>query len=114
MCETGDGSLMISSERLQGGAYVISDTYGMAIGEEAEGYQPVAIAGRVLVQYSGDITDYKPGEAVAAGPFGRIIPMSREDIKNYPDRILGFVSELPSYEEWNHVKVGRRIWIKVK
>ena len=40
--------------------------------------------------------------------------MTREEIKEYPDRIVGIVSEIPDYEEWNGVKVNNRIWIKVK
>ena len=42
--------------------------------------------------------------------------MSREEIVNYPDRIIGTVSEIPTYETWgtNNVKVNGRIWITVK
>jgi len=114
VCETGKGDLVMSGEKLQAGASVITDTYGMIVGPEEDGYQPVAVAGRVLVYYTGEPTDYKPGAAVCAGPFGRILPMDRDDIKNYPDRILGYVSEIPTYEEWNGVKVNNRIWIKIK
>lgn len=114
VCETGSGDLVMSGEKLQAGAAVISDTYGMTVGPDGPGYQPIAVAGRVLAYYTGEPTDYKPGAAVCAGPFGRIMPMDREDIKNYPDRILGYVSEIPTYEEWNGIKVNNRIWIKVK
>ena len=40
--------------------------------------------------------------------------MTREEIKEYPDRIIGVVSEIPNYEKWNGIKVNNRIWIKVK
>jgi hypothetical protein len=41
--------------------------------------------------------------------------MTREEIREYPDRIIGTVSAIPSYETWNEtVKVNNRIWIKVK
>jgi hypothetical protein len=44
--------------------------------------------------------------------------MTREEIKEWPDRIVGIVSEIPDYEEWgpenNKIKVGNRIWIKIK
>ena len=42
--------------------------------------------------------------------------MTREEIKNYPDRIIGTVSEFPSYETWgdDNVSTAGRIWIKVK
>jgi hypothetical protein len=42
--------------------------------------------------------------------------MTREEIKEYPDRIIGIVSEIPDYETWGegNVAVNNRIWIKVK
>ena len=42
--------------------------------------------------------------------------MTREEIKEYPDRIIGIVSEIPDYETWGsgNVPVNGRIWIKVK
>ena len=42
--------------------------------------------------------------------------MTRREIKKYPERIIGVVSEIPTYEVWgqNNVKVNDRIWIKVK
>jgi hypothetical protein len=41
--------------------------------------------------------------------------MTREEIRNYPERIIGTVSAIPSYEYWgeNNVPVNGRIWIKV-
>ena len=42
--------------------------------------------------------------------------MTREEIIQYPDRIVGIVSEIPEYDTWGSgdVKVNGRIWIKVK
>jgi hypothetical protein len=40
--------------------------------------------------------------------------MTRDEISKYPDRIVGTVSEIPNYEEWNEQKINGRIWIKVK
>ena len=43
--------------------------------------------------------------------------MTREEIREWPDRIVGTVSCVPIYEYWgenNRVKVNGRIWIKVK
>ena len=42
--------------------------------------------------------------------------MSRREARKYPDRIIGTVSELPTYEYWgkNKIPVNGRIWIKVK
>jgi hypothetical protein len=41
--------------------------------------------------------------------------MTREEIREWPDRIVGIVSEIPSYDYWNEtVPTEGRIWIKVK
>lgn len=112
--EIGDGSMNLATERLQPGASIISDTYGMVVGPQGVDYKPVAVAGRVLAKYSGDLKKYKPGTAVCTAPGGKISPMTRNEISNYPDCIVGYVSEIPSYDKWNHVNVGERIWIKVK
>ena len=41
--------------------------------------------------------------------------MSRREARKYPDRIIGTVSELPTYEKWgDNTQVNGRIWIKVK
>jgi hypothetical protein len=42
--------------------------------------------------------------------------MSREEIKEYPERIIGTVSEIPDYEIWgqSNIKVNNRIWIRVR
>ena len=103
----------MSTKRLQAGAYVVSDTYGMVIGAQNEYSLPVAVAGRVLVYYSGNIEDYQAGDAVCATDNGCIAKMTRREIRKYPDRILGYVSEIPNYEEWNNVAIGERLWIKV-
>ena len=64
----------------------------------------------------GDRYNYHFGDTVAAGPEGKIVKMTREEIKEYPDRIIGHVSEIPEYETWGteNVLVDGRIWIKVK
>lgn len=113
VCEVGDGKVERSHKRLQPGAYVISDTYGMVIGEEGENSVPVAVAGRVLVRAPVD-ENFKVGDAVTADEFGMITKMTRLEIMLFPDRILGYVSEIPTYDKWNGVEVGYRIWIKVK
>ena len=42
--------------------------------------------------------------------------MTREEIRDYPDAIIGIVSEIPTYDTWgpNNIKVDNRIWIKVR
>lgn len=42
--------------------------------------------------------------------------MTEEEEEKYPSRIIGTISEIPSYEEWGtgKVKVNGRVWIRVK
>lgn len=111
-----DGSLACSSDRLQPGAQVISDTYGHCMGATATAQTPVAVAGRVLVYPYQNRNNYHAGMAVCSAPGGTVDIMTREEIRNYPDCIIGIVSEIPEYEEWgsDNVKVNGRIWIRVK
>ena len=114
--EDASGEMKLSSRRLQPGGSIISDTYGHSMGYTEECQTPVAVAGRVLSYYDGDIGMYTVGAAVGTGPNGTVSLMTREEIMTYPDRIVGIVSEIPSYEEWGpeHIKVNGRIWIKIK
>lgn len=114
--EDASGEMKLSSERLQPGASIISDTFGSAMGETEECKTPIAVAGRALAYYYGDINMYTVGAAVGTGPNGTVSLMTREEIMTYPDRIVGIVSEIPSYKEWGpeHIKVNGRIWIKIK
>lgn len=42
--------------------------------------------------------------------------MTRAEIMQYPERIIGTVSEIPSYDTWgeNNIKVNNRIWIRIR
>ena len=114
--EYGDGSVHRTTERLQPGASIVSDTYGMVIGETADANTPIALSGRTLAYTYEDRNLYVVGDAVCSGPDGTISKMTREEIKEYPDRIIGIVSEIPDYEYWGQfaTKVNGRIWIKIK
>lgn len=114
--EHESGSMKLSTERLQPGAEIISDTFGFAIGETEESKTPIAVSGRVLAYPYEDRYSYPLGSAVCSGPNGTISLMTREEIREYPERIIGTVSEIPEYEEWGtgKVKVNGRIWIRVK
>lgn len=116
ICENGDGSLSRSIKRLQPGAAVLSDTYGFAIGQTDYCQTPVAVAGRVLAYPYEDWWTFEPGEPVCAGPNGTVSKMTRREVRKYPERIIGTVSELPTYEHWGqgNVKVNGRIWIHIK
>lgn len=114
--ETGKGDLIKSSKRLQPGANIVSDTFGFAIGETEQTKTPLAVSGRVLAYPYEDRDSYQAGDPVCSGPNGTISKMTREEVREYPERIIGTVSEIPSYEIWGtgNVKVNNRIWIKVK
>lgn len=114
--ENGDGTLHKSHSRLEPGANVITDTFGFAIGETDQTKTPIAVAGRALVYPYEDRYSYKPGAAVCSAPDGKISQMTREEMINYPDCIIGYVSEIPEYETWGtgNVNVDGRIWIKIK
>lgn len=114
--ETGKGDLIKSSKRLQPGANIVSDTFGFAIGETEQTKTPLAVSGRVLAYPYEDRDSYQAGDPVCSGPNGTISKMTRKEVREYPDRIIGTVSEIPNYEVWGtgNVKVNNRIWIKVK
>ncbi len=114
--ETGNGDLVLSTQRMQLGANIISDTYGFSIGETSHANTPIAVCGRVLAYPNEPREFFKPGQAVCSGPNGTVSRMHREEIRNWPDAIVGTVSEIPKYETWgsDNIKVDGRIWIKVK
>lgn len=115
MVELGNGQVRISNSRLEPFAGVVSDTYGMCIGIQSDNSAPLAMSGRVMVYTFENRSNFKPGDCVCSGPNGTISIMSREEIKEYPDRIVGIVSEIPEYELWDdRVSVKGRIWIKVR
>ena len=116
------GTMEITNKRLQAGCKVVSDTYGMCIGETEEAKTPIAVCGRVLVYPYRNRDEYKLGAALCSAPNGTVDIMTREEIIQYPERIIGTVSEIPNYETWlagerdgNHIiNVNGRIWIYVK
>ena len=122
LMENGDDTLSKTTERLSHFAGISSDTWGFSQGETDKAKTPIAVAGRVLVYPYQDRNNYKPGDCVCAAPDGTVDIMTREEIRNWPDRIVGTVSCVPDYEEWGggtnadrpSVKVNGRIWIKVK
>ena len=123
--ETGNGDLILSTERLQSGCEIVSDTFGFAIGETDKCKTPTACAGRVLAYLYEDNNLAKPGMPVCSGPNGTVSLMSHEEEKEWPSRIIGTISEIPNYEEWeygsadingnkNKLKVDGRVWIRIR
>lgn len=122
LSENGDDTLSKSNDRLAPFAGVSSDTWGFSQGETEKAKTHIAVAGRVLVYPYQDRNNYKPGDCVCAAPGGTVDIMTREEVREWPDRIVGTVSCVPEYEEWgggetadrDPVKVNGRIWIKVR
>lgn len=118
--EVGDGTLALTTKRLERGCEIISDTFGFAIGQDEEnGYNtPIASNGRVLAYPYESIEEFAShiGYPVCSGPDGTVSIMTDEEEEKYPSRIIGTISEIPNYEEWGSgkVKVNGRVWIRIK
>ena len=116
--ENGDDTLRLSTERLQRGAEIVSDTFGFAIGETDTCKTPIAASGRVLAYGYEDREQFKShiGYPVCSGPNGTVSIMTDEEEQLYPSRIIGYISAVPDYEIWGtgNVKVNGRIWIRIK
>lgn len=115
VCEVGDDTLVLTTNRMVPACSIISDTFGFAIGETDKCKTPLAQAGRVLAYPLEDRNSYKPGDAVCSGPNGTVSKMTQEEKINHPECIIGYVSCVPQYETWgeNNTQVNNRIWIKV-
>ena len=112
--ENGDGSLSLSTQRMQPGAAIVTDTFGFIIGETEKAKTPIAVSGRVLAYTYEDRQSFVIGQPVCSGPNGTISKMTDEEARNYPWLIIGIVSEIPNYSIWNNkINVNNRIWIKV-
>lgn len=116
--ESEDGIVLQCKRRLSKIPMVVSDTYGFLIGpqnKEDEAYVPIAIAGRALVRTDKNRHEFKVGDAVCSGINGTASKMKWWEKILFPERILGYVSEVPRYEEWGteNVSTAGRIWIKV-
>lgn len=114
--ENGNGTLRISTKRLEAGCEIISDTFGFSIGESENCKTPIACSGRVLAYPYENRDTFIAGEPVCSGPNGTVSRMTREEAREYPERIIGTVSEIPNYNTWGeaNVLVNGRIWIRVR
>ena len=119
--ECKDGIMRRTHKRLQPGCKIVSDTFGHCMGETEKAKTPIGVAGRVLAYpYKGK--KFKIGDAVCSAPDGTVDVMSRLEVILFPDRIVGTVSEIPTYEEWiagtkenpQPVKVNGRVWVYVR
>lgn len=111
-----DGKLFRTSSRMQHCEGITSDTFGFSIGRTNEATVPIAVAGRVLVYPLEEPDTYYTGQAVCASRDGKVSKMTDIEVRQNPDRIVGIVSEIPTYKTWgtNNVEVNGRIWITIK
>ena len=119
--ETGNGDLVLSTERLQEGCEIVSDTFGFAIGQNEKNNTPTATSGRVLTYLYENKEQARPGQPVCSGPNGTVSLMTNEEAREWPWCIIGTISEIPDYDIWqagnnkdHPIKVNNRIWIRVR
>lgn len=117
ICENGDDTLSLATERLQPAGNVISDTFGFVIGETEQAKTPVAVSGRVLAYPYESREEFKKniGCPVCSGPNGTVSIMTDKEYRDKGYCAIGTISAVPDYEEWGvgKVKVNGRVWIKV-
>ena len=114
--EVGDGTVKECDTYASPLAYIISDTYGVLMGER-ESAIPVGLAGRVLAYFDENYGEPEFGMPVCASPNGKIMPLPID--LPYPNSvlsILGVISEIPDYLIWGteDVVVNGRVWVNLK
>ena len=116
--EVGNGELELATERLERGCEIVSDVFGFSIGKFDNNDLPIAVAGRVLAYPDADPTSFEIGAPVCSGENGTVSMMTEEEERMYPSRIIGTVSEIPTYDVWTQgdkkIAVDGRIWIRVR
>lgn len=121
--ENGDDTLSFTTERLERGCEIISDTFGFAIGQTDKAKTPTAASGRVLAYPYENREEFKKhiGWPVCSGPGGTVSIMTEEEEIKYPSRIIGTISAVPDYPLWfggskgdNPIKVNGRVWIRIR
>jgi len=116
--DVGNGTMTLTTERLQRGGKIVSDTFGFNIGETEDCKTPIAVSGRALVYiFEGrEVAAQHIGWPVGTGPDGTVSIMTEEEEEKYPSRIVGTISEIPTYETWGekNININNRIWIYVK
>ena len=122
--EVGDDTLILTTERLMRGCEIVSDTFGMAIGQSERCNTPTAASGRVLAYPYESLEEFKShiGYCVCSGPNGTVSIMTEEEEEKYPGRIIGTISAVPDYDIWycgdskkpDEVKVNGRVWIRIR
>lgn len=112
--ETNECILVKADARLIPGCSVCSDTFGTCIPGDENGV-PFAVSGRALVYPYQSRENYQAGMAVCSAPNGTVDIMTREEIREYPDCIIGYVAGISSPDTWpeDNVPLNGRIWIRL-
>lgn len=115
VCDMGDGTIQLSKEKLQACPHVVSDTFGSLIGGQLDDDKvPIAVSGRVLVSVY-KVGELEIGDCICAGRNGLGEKMTRQEIANFPERIVGTVCEIPvGYTKYEDIDIKGRVWINVK
>lgn len=106
-------NVFIANKRRMPNAYIVSDTYGISIGQTENNKCPVAIAGRVLAYTNEPL---HVGDAVCSSNDGKICKMHWWEKILYPECIVGYVESIPEDDVWgeNNTRINSRVWVRVK
>lgn len=111
------GRVEMARKRCCKNPMVVSDTYGFAIGQTSDSDVPIAVCGRALV-YIDNKSKIKIGDPICSNAEGIGTKMHWWEKILFPERMLGTVSEIPTYTEWggknNIVPIDGRIWVMLK
>lgn len=114
VCASGcSDNVFIANKRRMPNAYIVSDTYGISIGQTESNKCPIAIAGRVLAYASEPL---HAGDAVCSSNDGKICKMRWWEKILYPECIIGYVESIPENDIWgeNNTRINSRVWVRVK
>lgn len=113
-----EGRLVKSTKRLAPVSKIVSDTFGMCIGDNDEYKHKVVIAvsGRVLCTLDQEVTIDDIGKPLCSGEDGKASIMTRQEVMEYPERMIGVISSIPKEKVWGNegIKINNRVWIEVK
>jgi hypothetical protein len=111
----GKEGLEISTTKGQKGVMgIATDTFGMSVGiEEGKPQVPIAVSGWVLAYVDGE---YEAGTPLTCTEDGYLTEMTREDVREYPERIVAVYARPETTELWSsfNIAVDGRHWVKVK
>ena len=106
-------NVFITNKRRMPNAYIVSDTYGISIGQTENNKCPVAIAGRVLAYASESL---HVGDTVCSSNDGKICKMHWWEKILYPECVVGYVESIPEDNIWgdHETPINSRVWVRVK